>query len=94
MAEEEFEQKIDNVAVAAGEDQLDAAGKSLTDALQVSFVILKLIMAVLVLLFFVSGVFRIQPNEQALVLRLGNILSEKKTNSKAGNRVRAGRLAP
>ncbi|MHC4212853.1 MAG: SPFH domain-containing protein [Planctomycetota bacterium] len=73
MSEEENEQKIDDVAVAADEDQLDAAGKSLTDALRVSFVILKLIMAVLVLLFFVSGVFRVQPNEQALVLRLGKI---------------------
>ena len=74
MAEEEFEQKIDDVAVVPGrEDELDAAGKSLTDALRVSFVVLKLFMAVLVLLFFVSGVFRIQPNEQALVLRLGKI---------------------
>ncbi len=74
MAEEEFEQKIDDVADAPGrEDELDAAGKSLTDALRVSFVILKLIMAVLILLFFVSGIFRVQPNEQALVLRLGKI---------------------
>jgi membrane protease subunit HflK len=75
MAEEEFEQKIDdNVPVAPGrEDELDVAGKSLVDALRVSFVALKLIMAVLVLLFFVSGIFRIQPNEQALVLRLGKI---------------------
>lgn len=55
------------------EGELDAGGKSLTDALRISFVILKLIMVVLVILFFASGVFRVQPNEQALVLRLGKI---------------------
>jgi len=55
------------------EGELDAASKSLTDALQLSFVILKLIMVVLVILFFASGVFRVQPNEEALVLRLGKI---------------------
>ncbi len=67
------DKEIEQTDVAVGEGELDVASKSLTDALQVSFVILKLIMAVLVLLFFVSGVFRIQPNEQALVLRLGKI---------------------
>jgi membrane protease subunit HflK len=67
------DKEIEQTEGAVGEGELDAAGKSLTDALRVSFVILKLIMAVLVLLFFVSGVFRIQPNEQALVLRLGKI---------------------
>ncbi len=70
----EFEQRGDDIAGApVGEGELDAAGKSLTDALRVSFVILKLIMVVLVILFFASGVFRVQPNEQALVLRLGKI---------------------
>jgi membrane protease subunit HflK len=67
------DKEIEQTDIAVGEDQLDAASKSLTDALRVSFVVLKLIMAVLVLLFFVSGVFKVQPNEQALVLRLGKI---------------------
>ena len=74
MTDKEIEQTEGAVSDGAvSEGELDAASKSLTDALRVSFVILKLIMVVLVLLFFVSGVFRIQPNEQALVLRLGKI---------------------
>lgn len=55
------------------DEQLDAAGKSLTGALQVSFTILKLIMIVLVALFFLSGVFQVQPDEQALRLHFGKI---------------------
>ena len=52
---------------------LDAAGKSLAEALRVSFLILKLIMAVLVVLFITSGIFRVQENEKALVLIFGEI---------------------
>jgi len=53
--------------------ELDAAGKSLAEALRVSFLILKLIMAVLVVLFITSGIFRVQENEKALVLMFGEI---------------------
>jgi membrane protease subunit HflK len=53
--------------------ELDAAGKSLAEALRVSFLILKLIMAVLVALFITSGIFRVQENEKALVLIFGEI---------------------
>ena len=47
---------------------LDAAGKSLADALRLSFTILKVIMVVLVILFLTSGIFRVQEDENALVL--------------------------
>lgn len=74
MTDNETEQPGGAIADSPrAEGELDAAGKSLTDALRISFVILKLIMVVLVILFFASGVFRVQPNEQALVLRLGKI---------------------
>jgi membrane protease subunit HflK len=74
MTDKENEQKDNDVSLpAAAESELDAAGKSLAEALRNSFIILKLIMAVLIILFFASGVFRVQPNEQALVLRLGKI---------------------
>jgi len=74
MTDNETEQAGGAIADAPRtEGELDAAGKSLTDALRISFMILKLIMVVLVILFFASGVFRVQPNEQALVLRLGKI---------------------
>ncbi|MFH1616095.1 MAG: protease modulator HflK [Planctomycetota bacterium] len=57
----------------AGTEQLDTAGKSLADALKVSFTILKIIMVVLVLFFMASGFFIIAPEEQGLVLRFGRI---------------------
>ncbi|MHC4551194.1 MAG: protease modulator HflK [Planctomycetota bacterium] len=55
------------------QEQLDAAGKSLTRALQLSFNILKLIMVAVVVLFLLSGIIQIQPDEQALLLRFGQI---------------------
>ncbi|MHC4482226.1 MAG: protease modulator HflK [Planctomycetota bacterium] len=54
-------------------DELDAAGKSLSEALRVSFIILKIIMIVLVIVFFASGFRTVGPDEQALVLRFGKI---------------------
>ena len=54
-------------------EQLDTAGKSLVKALQVSFNILKLIMILLIVLFIFSGLFQVQPEEQALLLRFGKI---------------------
>ena len=56
--------------------ELDAAGQSLTSALRVSFIILKVIMVLLVFLFAVSGVFRVGPDEQALVLQFGQFRGE------------------
>ena len=55
------------------QEQLDTAGKSLTQALQVSFTILKLIMIAVVILFLLSGIVQIQPGEQALRLQFGRI---------------------
>jgi membrane protease subunit HflK len=57
---------------AAGE-QLDAAGKYLSEALRISFITLKIIMIVLVVVFFASGFRTVGPDEQALVLRFGRI---------------------
>jgi membrane protease subunit HflK len=54
-------------------EQLDTAGKSLTGALQVSFTILKIIMVVLIVFFILSGIFQVQPDEQALLLRFGKL---------------------
>ena len=53
--------------------ELDVAGKSLFEALRISFIILKIIMIVLVVLFLASGFRTIGPDEQALVLRFGRI---------------------
>ena len=80
------EQKEDNkdLGVPATEElavnELDAAGRSLSEALQISFVILKVIMIVLVVAFLASGIKTVDSNEQALVLRFGKIrgLGEKR----------------
>lgn len=55
-------------------DEFDAAGKSLSEALRLSFIILKIIMIVLVIAFIASGFKTVDPDEQALVLRFGKIL--------------------
>jgi len=57
----------------SGIEDLDAAGKSLSDALGISFIILKVIMAVLILAFLASGLKTVGSDEQALVLRFGKI---------------------
>ncbi len=53
--------------------ELDAASKSLSEALRMSFFILKIIMVVLIILFFVSGIRTVAPDEQAIVLNFGKI---------------------
>ena len=53
--------------------ELDAAGESLSEALRISFIILKVIMVVLVVLFLVFGFRTVGSDEQALVLRFGKI---------------------
>jgi membrane protease subunit HflK len=69
----------DNKVSGAGSQErpadegLDAAGKSLSEALRVSFIILKMIMIVLVIAFFASGIRTVGSDEKALVLRLGRI---------------------
>ncbi len=54
-------------------EELDAAGKSLSDALRISFAILKVIMIILIIGFLASGFKTVDSNEQALVLRFGAI---------------------
>lgn len=56
---------------------MDSGSKALAEALRLSFIILKLIMIVLVILFFASGIFTVEKNEKALVLRFGKVLSDE-----------------
>ncbi len=53
--------------------ELDPASRSLSEALGVSFLILKVIMLVVVVAFLASGFKTIGPDEQALVLRFGKL---------------------
>ncbi|MFC1762278.1 protease modulator HflK, partial [Planctomycetota bacterium] len=54
-------------------DQMDPAARSLSEALGVSFVILKVIMVIVILAFLGSGLKIIGPGEQAVVLRFGKL---------------------
>jgi membrane protease subunit HflK len=56
----------------AGEE-LDASGRSLSEALRISFIILKIIMIVLIVAFLASGFKTVGPDERALVLHFGKI---------------------
>lgn len=57
-----------------GEHALDPANQFLADALGKSFRILKLVMLVLVVLYFLSGLFPVRPNEVGLKLRYGRVV--------------------
>src|SRR4030043_419472 len=68
---EKVNQQAGSSDIAVGE--FDAGNKSLADALRISFFVLNIIMVVLVILFFGSGVFTVGPDERAMVLRFGKI---------------------
>lgn len=55
---------------------MDPAQESLSDALKVSFFLLKLVMLVLVAWYLLSGLFNVQEQEAAVRLRFGNIVGE------------------
>lgn len=57
----------------ADTNKLDAAGKSLSEALRISFAVLKVIMILLVIVFLASGFKTVGPDEQAIVLQFGKI---------------------
>jgi membrane protease subunit HflK len=54
-------------------EELDAASRSLSEALRISFIILKVIMIILVVAFLASGFVTVDSDEQAIVLRFGKI---------------------
>jgi membrane protease subunit HflK len=54
----------------------DARSQALAEALRSSFVIVKIIMVALVLLFLGSGFFKVEPQYKAIVSRLGKPLGE------------------
>lgn len=65
-----------DLPVEAAVGELDAGSRSLADALRISFFVLKIVMVVLLILFFSSGVFTVGPDERAMVLRFGRIRGE------------------
>src|SRR5512140_585267 len=53
------------------ETPMDAGSQALSEALRSSFVIVKFVMLVLVLVFLGSGFFTVGPQERAIILRFG-----------------------
>ncbi len=66
----------DPAVVPPPETPVDAGSQALSEALRSSFGIVKVVMVLLVGLFLVSGFFIVQPQEQAIVLRLGRPVGE------------------
>jgi len=69
----------------ADEHGLDAAQQSLSDALGVSFTVLKVLMVVLIVVYLFSGVFQVDEQNEAVRLRFGNTV-----NDASGNPVQYG----
>lgn len=57
--------------VAGPERPMDAGSEALTEALRSSFWIVKVVMFLLLIVFLGSGFFTVEPQEQAIIIRLG-----------------------
>src|SRR5438105_363165 len=53
------------------ETPVDAGSQALSEALRSSFAIVKILMVILVVVFLGSGFFKVNPQEQAIILRFG-----------------------
>jgi membrane protease subunit HflK len=60
------------------ETPIDPGSQALSEALRSSFGIVKLVMVLLVLVFFGSGFFTVGPQEQGMIIRLGRPVGEGK----------------
>ena len=70
-------------------EELDPANQSLADSLRKSFRVLKLLMLVLLVLYFLSGAFSVKQGEVGLILRFGRIVGTGK-----GEQTKAAVLTP
>jgi len=57
-------------------EALDAGSQALAEALGSSFAIVKIVMVLMVVLFFSSGFFQVGPSEKAVILRFGRPVGE------------------
>src|SRR5215831_4344437 len=55
---------------------VDTGSEALTEALRSSFWIVKVVMVLLVIVFLGSGFFTVEPQEQAMIIRLGRPVGE------------------
>ena len=76
MSDERHPPKAPGEAVSAPEIPVDAGSQALAEALRSSFLIVKFVMVVLVLVFLASGFFTVNPQERAILLRFGKPVGE------------------
>src|SRR3978361_1067067 len=55
---------------------VDASSQALTEALRSSFAIVRVVMAVLIVVFLLSGFFKVEPNQRAMIRRFGKPYGE------------------
>ena len=60
-------------------EAVDAGSQALAEALGSSFAIVKIVMVLMVVLFFSSGFFQVGPSEKAVILRFGKPVGEGKS---------------
>jgi membrane protease subunit HflK len=60
-------------------EAVDADSQALAEALGSSFAIVKIVMVLMVVLFFSSGFFQVGPSEKAVILRFGRPVGEGKS---------------
>jgi modulator of FtsH protease HflK len=63
-------------ALAPADTPVDAGSQALAEALRSSFVIIRFVMIVLVVVFFASGFFTVDPDQRAIILRFGKPLGQ------------------
>jgi membrane protease subunit HflK len=74
----ELEERKNQRGASSGiEKELDPGHRSLAEALRISFIILKIGIAIVVIWFLTSGIFVVGVNEAAVKLRFGRIVGTK-----------------
>jgi modulator of FtsH protease HflK len=78
MSEQDFELQEASKPLPGSERPVDTGSEALTEALRSSFWIVKVVMGVLLIVFLGSGFFTVEPQEQAMIIRLGRPVGEGK----------------
>ena len=71
MSEQDLQLESPRGPAMGPERPVDAGSEALTEALRSSFWIVKVVMFLLLIVFLASGFFTVEPQEQAMIIRLG-----------------------
>ena len=76
MSDPDLQLETPPEALPGPERPVDAGSEALTEALRSSFWIVKVVMFLLLVVFLASGFFTVEPQEQAMIIRLGKPVGE------------------